>query len=494
MHDIKCPHCHTAFTIDENHYADIQNQVRTREFELELQKQIKQLEQKYHSDLQLQHAQNQQHFQAALNEKEQHILQLKAESQRDFQAALSEKEQQIIYLQAQIANHESESRLAMNQAETALKQEIAAKNAELRAWQEKLDNQIAALQQNLTAQFEQELMKKENELREIKQFSENKLNLHKMETQNLLLENKSAKEQEINHLKSQLELQKTQNELAKQNLQQQYEMQLKQKDEAIEFYRDFKAKQSTKMLGESLEQHCEIVFNQIRATAFPNALFHKDNDARSGSKGDYIYRELDENGTEIVSIMFEMKNENDATATKKKNEHFFKELDKDRREKNCEYAVLVSLLENDNDLYNNGIVDVSHEYEKMYVIRPQFFIPLITILRTTSFKSLKYKQEMQKMKAQNIDITNFENELDEFKTNFSRNYELASRKFQAAIEHIDKSIKELEKTKAELLSSERNLELANRKADDLTVKKLTRKNPTMKAKFEALKQLDLNEE
>ncbi|QMT31416.1 DUF2130 domain-containing protein [Alysiella filiformis] len=494
MHDIKCPHCHTAFTIDENHYADIQNQVRTREFELELQKQIKQLEQKYHSDLQLQHAQNQQHFQAALNEKEQHILQLKAESQRDFQAALSEKEQQIIHLQAQIANHESESRLAMNQAETALKQEIAAKNAELRAWQEKFDSQIAALQQNLTAQFEQELMKKENELREIKQFSENKLNLHKMETQNLLLENKSAKEQEINHLKSQLELQKTQNELAKQNLQQQYEMQLKQKDEAIEFYRDFKAKQSTKMLGESLEQHCEIVFNQIRATAFPNALFHKDNDARSGSKGDYIYRELDENGTEIVSIMFEMKNENDATATKKKNEHFFKELDKDRREKNCEYAVLVSLLENDNDLYNSGIVDVSHEYEKMYVIRPQFFIPLITILRTTSFKALKYKQEMQKMKAQNIDITNFENELDEFKTNFSRNYELASRKFQAAIEHIDKSIKELEKTKAELLSSERNLELANRKADDLTVKKLTRKNPTMKAKFDALKQLDLNEE
>lgn len=472
MHDIKCPHCQTAFTIDESHYADIQNQVRTREFEQEIQKQIKQLELKYHSDLQLANAQHNQHFQAALNEKEQQIIQLKA----------------------QIHNHDSESRLAMTQAEAALKQEIADKNAEIRAWQEKFDSQIQALKQSLDLQFQQELLKKDNELREMKAFLQNKLDLQKMETQNLLLENKSAKEQEVSQLKSQLELQKSQSELAKQSLQQQYEIQLKQKDEAIEFYRDFKTKQSTKMLGESLEQHCEISFNQIRATAFPNALFHKDNDARSGSKGDYIYRELDENGTEILSIMFEMKNENDETATKKKNEHFFKELDKDRREKNCEYAVLVSLLESDNDLYNNGIVDVSYEYGKMYVIRPQFFVPMITLLRNAALNALKYKQEIQKMKAQNIDITNFENELDEFKQGFSRNYELASRKFQAAIEHIDKSIKELEKTKAELLSSERNLELANRKADDLTVKKLTRKNPTMKAKFEALKQLDLNEE
>jgi hypothetical protein len=248
-----------------------------------------------------------------------------------------------------------------------------------------------------------------------------------------------------------------------------------------------KARLSTKMVGETLEQHCETEFNRIRATAFPKAYFEKDNDARGGSKGDFIFRDSDDSGTEIVSIMFEMKNENDATAAKKKNEDFLKELDKDRNEKNCEYAILVSLLEPESELYNSGIVDVSHRFQKMYVVRPQFFIPIITLLRNAAQNSLKFKAELALVKAQNIDITNFENELDEFKTGFARNYELASKKFKTAIDEIDKTIDHLQKTKEALLGSENNLRLANNKADDLTVKKLTRDNPTMATKFADLK-------
>jgi len=250
--------------------------------------------------------------------------------------------------------------------------------------------------------------------------------------------------------------------------------------------RDMKARLSTKMVGETLEQHCETEFNRIRSTAFPRAYFEKDNDASSGSKGDYIFRDVDENDTPIVSIMFEMKNESDTTATKKKNEDFLKELDKDRNEKGCEYAILVSLLEPDSDLYNSGIVDVFHRYPKMYVIRPQFFIPMITLLRNAAMNSLEYKQELALVKAQNIDITNFESDLDTFKTAFAKNYDLASRKFQTAIDEIDKSINHLQKTKDALMSTDRNLRLANDKAQDVTVKKLTRKNPTMKTAFEQL--------
>jgi len=268
------------------------------------------------------------------------------------------------------------------------------------------------------------------------------------------------------------------------------EMQIKDRDDAIERLRDMKARLSTKMVGETLEQHCEIEFNRIRATAFPHAYFEKDNDASTGSKGDYIFRERDEAGVEIVSIMFEMKNENDTTASKKKNEDFLKELDKDRVEKGCEYAVLVSLLESDNELYNTGIVDVSYKYPKMYVIRPQFFIPMITLLRNASMNSLEYKKELALVKAQNIDVTNFEEDLEKFKTAFGKNYDLASRKFQTAIAEIDKSISHLQKTKDALLSTDRNLRLANDKAQDVTIKKLTRKNPTMAAKFEELKDDD----
>ncbi|MBO4494479.1 MAG: DUF2130 domain-containing protein [Clostridiales bacterium] len=262
---------------------------------------------------------------------------------------------------------------------------------------------------------------------------------------------------------------------------------LTQKDEEIAFYKDMKARMSTKMVGESLEQHCEIQFNQLRPTAFKNAYFEKDNDARTGSKGDFIYRECDENGVEIISIMFEMKNEMDTTATKHKNEDFFKELDKDRREKDCEYAVLVSLLESDNELYNSGIVDVSYKYDKMYVVRPQCFIPIITILRNAALNALTYKQELAVARNQNIDITNFEDSLMQFKNDFSRNYELAHSHFDKAIEEIDKTIDHLQKVKKELTGSDKQLYLANKKVDDVTIKKLTKGNPTMQAKFDALK-------
>ena len=278
----------------------------------------------------------------------------------------------------------------------------------------------------------------------------------------------------------------SQKEIEIKTLNEKHREALVQKDEIIAHYKDLKSKLSTKLLGETLEQHCEIEFNKLRATAFRNAYFEKDNDSKSGSKGDYIYREINEDGVEVISIMFEMKNEGDETATKHKNEHFFKELDKDRNEKKCEYAVLVSLLEADSDLYNEGIVDVSYKYPKMYVIRPQFFIPIITLLRNASLNSLQYKRELMIVKNQNIDITNFESSLLEFKDKFSRNYRLASEKFQTAIEEIDKTISHLEKTKAALLSSDRNLRLANEKAEDLTIKQLTKNNPTMQAKFAEL--------
>jgi hypothetical protein len=271
------------------------------------------------------------------------------------------------------------------------------------------------------------------------------------------------------------------------NIAKQYQLQLKDRDDAIERLRDMKLKLSTKMVGETLEQHCETEFNRLRATAFTKAYFEKDNDAKSGSKGDYIFRDFDEAGIEITSIMFEMKNENDSTATKKKNEDFLAELDKDRKEKGCEYAVLVSLLEPDNELYNTGIVDVFYRYPKMYVVRPQFFIQIITLLRNAAMNAMQYKSELQLVKAQNIDITNFETELDAFKTDFSRNFDLASRKFSTAIDEIDKSIKHLQETKEALLGTDRNLRLANDKAQNVTVKRLTKKNPTMVAKFEALK-------
>ena len=305
----------------------------------------------------------------------------------------------------------------------------------------------------------------------------------------------AAKDQElaerdvrIQELRSQMDSEEKESQLKEQSLKEKYEEQLKMKDELVAYYKDFKARQSTKMVGESLEIHCETEFNKLRATGFQHAYFEKDNDARSGSKGDYIYRETDPEGVEFISIMFEMKNEMDETATKKKNEDFLKELDKDRREKNCEYAVLVSLLEPDSELYNQGIVDMSHRYPKMYVIRPQFFIPIITILRNAATNALDYRRQLEVVRNQNIDISHFEEDMNDFKEKFARNFRIASERFQKAIGEIDKTIDHLQKTKEALLSSENNLRLANNKAEDLTIKRLTRKNPTMAAKFAELEE------
>jgi len=312
------------------------------------------------------------------------------------------------------------------------------------------------------------------------------LQLNKSNTDLAIKNAVQEKETAILELQSQIKLKNNEWELKEKSLYEKHADELKRREEEIAYYKDFKARQSTKMIGESLEQHCETEFNKLRATAFQNAYFEKDNDARTGSKGDFIYREFSDDGVEFISIMFEMKNEMDTTATKHKNEDFFKELDKDRKEKNCEYAVLVTMLEADNEYYNSGIVDVSYKYPKMYVVRPQFFIPIITVLRNAAMNSLKYKQELEVIRNQNIDITHFEEDINEFKDKFSRNFRLASEKFQKAIEEIDKTIDHLQKTKDALLSSENNLRLANNKAEDLSIKKLTKGNPTMAAKFAEL--------
>ena len=427
MHQIKCPHCGKEFTIDEASYADILNQVRTKEFNDEIHEKLKQLKKQHQSELEL------------IEEKANNALEKK----------VAEKEKELKELNNKIANFANEKEILKKDTERAMLDQISEKEKKI----VELGSKLQALESN-----------------------------KKLE----LIESSTIKEKEIADLKAKLQLREKEAELEKNSIKEKYEIEIKQKDETIAFYKDFKAKQSTKMIGESLEQHCEIEFNRLRMTAFQNAEFGKDNDAKTGSKGDYIYREYDKSGTEIISIMFEMKNEGDETATKKKNEHFFKELDKDRNEKKCEYAILVSMLEADNELYNNGIVDVSYAYDKMYVIRPQFFIPIITLLRNAAMNSLKYKQEVALMREQNIDITNFEEDLNAFKEGFARNYDLASRKFKAAIDEIDKTITHLQKTKDSLLSSENNLRLANNKADDLTVKKLVQKNPTMKEKFDQL--------
>lgn len=366
----------------------------------------------------------------------------------------------------QVRDHQFEEELATRL--TFTQKENESKLAELKAIKER---ELVEL-----------LAKKEQEIADMK----TKINTSEFERKLAVTKAVNVVEKERDDFKAKLQSKDDQMKLHEASLRERYANELKSKDEIIEHYKDLKLKLSTKMVGETLEQHCEIEFNKIRATAFPNAYFEKDNDFKTGSKGDYIYREEDEAGNEIISIMFEMKNESDVTATKHKNEDFFQELDKDRTEKKCEYAVLVSLLEAESELYNAGIIDVSHRYSKMYVVRPQLFIPIITLLRNAALKSLKYKAELALVKNQNIDITNFENDLNKFKDGFAKNFELASRKFKTAIEEIDKTINHLQKTKDALLSSVSNLRFANNKAEDLTVKKLTHGNMTMKAKFEEL--------
>lgn len=438
MNEIKCPHCQTVFTIDEHSYADIVSQVRNKEFAEDVHKQLEFAKKQFETEKAL----------------------AKEQEKRLYDEERANFEQKILSLELALKNADVKEEKNVQEALHQKEKEFNALQAEL----DQLKQQLQFKEVELSQKFQEDLHAKERTILELKQ--EKELQQKEQEVQQTALKEKY--------------------ELELRSKKDQFELELKAKDEAIAFYKDFKAKQSTKMVGESLEQHCEIEFNRLRMTAFPRAEFGKDNDAKTGSKGDYIYREYDENGIEILSIMFEMKNENDETATKKKNEHFFKELDKDRHEKQCEYAILVSLLEADNELYNTGIVDVSYQYPKMYVVRPQFFIPIITLLRNAALNSLQYKQELALMRDQHIDITHFEEDLETFKKGFARNYELASKKFQTAIDEIDKTIKSLEKTKAALLSSENNLRLANNKAEDLTVKKLVKNNPTMKQRFEEL--------
>lgn len=374
----------------------------------------------------------------------------------------------------ELADREKESavKLAEANVKNFLQEQLAKK-----------DRELAELKAQKEVELSQKLSQKETELLQLKAKIENA----EVEKKLAVTEATQKIEKERNDLINDLKTQELEKQNLENSLKQQFSVELKTKDEQIAFYRDMKARLSTKMIGETLEQHCETEFNKLRATAFQNAYFEKDNDSGTGSKGDFIYRENDEAGNEIISIMFEMKNESDQTATKKRNEDFFKELDKDRNEKKCEYAILVSLLESESEFYNTGIVDVSHKYSKMYVVRPQFFIPIITLLRNAAMNSLKYKAELALVRNQNIDITNFEEKINTFKEGFARNYELASRQFKTAIDEIDKTMSHLQKTKEALLSSVNNLRLANNKAEDLTIKKLTHGNPTMQAKFDELR-------
>lgn len=464
MHEIICPHCGKAFKIDEAGYADILKQVRDSAFEQQLHERLELAEQDKRNAVELAQAKAASEMQKSAVAKDSEIQELKARLDAGEVArklavteALSavEKERDALANELEQAKRDKHaaSELAEAKLLNGLQQAAAAKDAEIQGLKAKLDSTEAIQRLAIT------------------------------EAVNVV-------ERERDELKSGLARAELEKQLAEKSLKDKYETQIKDRDDAIERLRDMKARLSTKMVGETLEQHCETEFNRIRATAFPRAYFEKDNDSRTGSKGDYIFRDLDESGTEIVSIMFEMKNENDRTATKNKNEDFLKELDKDRIEKGCEYAVLVSLLEPDSELYNTGIVDVFHRSPKMYIVRPQFFLPIITLLRNAAMNSLKYKSELALVRAQNIDITNFETSLETFKMAFARNYDLASNSFKKAIDEIDKSIDHLQKTKDALLGTDRNLRLANDKAQDVTIKKLTRGNPTMAAKFAELKKLD----
>lgn len=461
MHEINCPHCKKAFKIDEAGYAEILKQIRDHEFEEQLHARLELAEQDKRSAIEL--------------------AETKLASKLEKAAAV--KDAEIKELRAKLEGGEDRQKLAVQEALSAVEKErdTLAKELEQAKYAKQSDSKLAE------ARLENELQKtaamKDAEIQTLKA----KLDAFADKQQLSITQAVNLVEKERDELKNDLKQAQLEKQLAEKSLKEKYETQIKDRDDAIERLKDLKARLSTKMVGETLEQHCETEFNRIRATAFPRAYFEKDNDSRDGSKGDFIFRDADEAGTEIVSIMFEMKNESDETATKKRNEDFLKELDKDRTEKNCEYAILVSLLEPDSELYNSGIVDVSHRYRKMYIVRPQFFIPIITLLRNAAQNSLQFKTELALVKTQNIDITTFENDLDEFKTGFARNYELASKKFKTAIEEIDKTIDHLQKTKDALQGSENNLRLANNKADDLTVKKLTKGNPTMAAKFADLR-------
>ena len=428
MPEIKCPNCGNLFTIDQNQYDDLIREVRNDVFEKEIQQRLNIEKEKLESSFKVQQMQ----------------------SSNENQNKIRELQSQIDSLKNIIANNELTKNSAIAEAINKKELELKNKDLEISTLQSKLDNQALSLD---------------------------------MKYKELI----NSKDQEIVSLNNKIDLNKKEAEIKQNNLIEQQRLELKAKDEQIAYYKDMKLKLSTKLVGESLEQHCQNAFNSIRMTAFPHAYFEKDNDSSSGEKGDFIFKEYTEEGAELISIMFEMKNENDETATKHKNEDFFAKLDKDRKTKNCEYAILVSMLEPENELYNAGIVDVSYKYPKMYVVRPQCFIPIITLLRNASLNASKYKNELMIARNQSIDVTNFENSLLDFQDKFNKNYNLASQRFNSAIEEIDKTIDHLNKVKEGLLGADRNLRLANDKAQDLSIKKLTRNNPTMKEAFEKAK-------
>lgn len=489
MNEIKCPKCRTVFQVDESGYADIVRQVRDEEFKRQLAEREELMERERAQAVALARQQAEQSLQQEVAGRDTRIAELEAklasaeteqglvrektaaEERERARADIAELERSLDALRAQLAEREAASKVELAEAASRHQQDLSDKDAQIAALKERLAAEEAG-QKLAVAQAVSAVERERDEARAA------------------LTSEKALHESKVQQIEASHSLELEQSRRTTAEL-------IRYKDEEIERLRDMKLRLSTKMVGETLEQHCETEFNRLRMTAFPRAYFEKDNDAMVGedgsraSKGDYIFRERDEAGNEIVSIMFEMKNENDATATKHKNEDFFKKLDQDRTKKGCEYAVLVSLLEPESELYNTGIVDVSYRYPKMYVIRPQFFIPLITLLRNAALNALAYKQELALMRQQNIDVTNFEAKLETFQDGFARNFDLASRKFQTAIEEIDKTISHLQKTKEALLSSDRNLRLANDKAQGLTIKKLTRGNPTMKAAFEEARRSEL---
>lgn len=536
MNEIKCPHCGKVFQVDERGFADILRQVRTAEFDKEIAQREGMLQEQNTQAVKLAVAKAQQDAQAETAQRDARIAELETrlaaekrereqaekssqiEHANELEAALAKKQAEIVQLQADVkklsADHDAQNRIAKAEHERLLSDATAQRDAEIAALRQQISSQESAFKQQLESQVQQysqkiaadkaesarvaaeESAKLQQTIVAQKQQLESQTQQFRAEKELAVSEARAAAERQRDKLAAQVKLQEAQAAQERAALREKMTNELAAKDELIKYkdeeiarVKEMKARLSTKMVGESLERHCETEFNKIRATAFPHAYFEKDNDVVDGTKGDFVFRETDPvTGEEVVSIMFEMKNENDETRTKHKNEDFFAKLDSDRKKKGCEYAVLCTMLEPENELYNEGIVDVSYRYEKMYVIRPQFFIPIISILRNAALSALQYKTELAEVRNQNIDITNFENSMEDFKTKFARNYDLASRKFQTAIDEIDKTIDHLQKTKEALLGSERNLRLANDKAQDLTIKKLTRKNPTMKAKFAALKE------
>jgi len=464
MAELKCPHCGQAFTVDDTELSSIVKQIRDKEFEKDLNSRLSEIEShlKKEHELEIEAKDSEHKLQIEAKENE---IKLKTKEEYEKEISRLKEEYDTLKVQMQEAKHELDSvdekkQIAIYEAVENIKNE---KQKEIDKYREEIDKIKESKQGEIS------------ELNNIVNDYKSKLEAEKTSKQLAVLEVEKKASEEKHEIENMLNQEKERSKIL-----------LQEKDEQIAQYKDFKTRMSTKMVGESLERYCEDQFNALRATAFRNAYFEKDNDAKSGSKGDFIYRESDENGVELISIMFEMKNEMDTTATKHKNEDFFKELDKDRREKNCEYAVLVSMLESDSELYNGGIVDVSYKYDKMYVVRPQCFIPIITLLRNAATNALSYKQELQIVKNQNIDISNFEDSLLKFKEGFAKNYELAHKHFETAIDEIDKTIDHLEKVKKSLLGSDRQLRLANDKVEDVSIKKLTKNNPTMQAKFDEI--------